>query len=349
MDLTLPGPARGRDDKSDWPGAGAAAEALAAIDLGTNNCRLLIARPAAGGFRVIEAFSRIVRLGEGVGHSLRLSQAAMDRTIAALGVCANRMRRRGVTRSRCVATEACRKAENGAAFLARVQAETGLNLDIIGSDEEARLALAGCAPLLDRSHRHALVFDIGGGSTELLWVALEGAEEPVLRGWISLPLGVVTLAERWGGTSFAADAYRQMVAAVQAMLVPFAESHDIGGALAAGGVQLLGTSGTVTTLAGVHLDLPRYDRSRVDGTWLGFDDVAAVSSRLLAMSYEDRARQPCVGRDRADLVVAGCAILEAIIGLCPAGRLRIADRGVREGVLLGLMRERPTSPAAPPS
>jgi exopolyphosphatase/guanosine-5'-triphosphate,3'-diphosphate pyrophosphatase len=309
-----------------------------AIDLGTNNCRLLIAKPTTDGFRVIDAFSRIVRLGEGLSASGELSEAAIRRSIAALRICADKIARRGVTRLRCVATEACRKAANGAEFIDRVQAATGLRLEIINTSEEARLALSGCTPLLDRSNRHALVFDIGGGSTEVLWTRL-GGQQPQITAWISVPEGVVTLAERWGGVDVTPESWAGMVQDVRCYLDRFDAAHRISATLEGGGVQLLGTSGTVTTVAGVHLDLPRYDRAKVDGIWLDLVDVQRVSRGLAEMSFEERMAHPCIGRERADLVVAGCAVLEAIGALWPVPRLRVADRGVREGVLERLMQE----------
>jgi exopolyphosphatase/guanosine-5'-triphosphate,3'-diphosphate pyrophosphatase len=319
--------------------AGRWAHTYAALDLGTNNCRLLVARPAAQGFRVIDAFSRITRLGEGVSLTGRLSDAAMTRTIDALRVCAGKIRRRGADRARCVATEACRMATNGTAFLERVKAETGLTLEIIAAREEARLAVAGCAPLLDPGCARGLIFDIGGGSTEVIWLDLADAAEPEVLAWTSLPVGVVTLAERHGGHSVTVEAYEAMIGEVRALLETFEATHSIARdiANAAADIQVLGTSGTVTTITAVHMDLPRYDRNQVDGSWMAFADVVAVSHRLRAMPYETRASHPCIGRERADLVVAGCAILEGIHRTWPAGCLRVADRGVREGLLSGLM------------
>lgn len=310
----------------------------AALDLGTNNCRLLVAKPTRDGFRVIDAFSRIVRLGEGLGATGLLSADAMARTISALKICAGKMRRRGVTLSRNVATQACRQAANCDEFLDRVQRDTGLALDIISSGEEARLAVDGCAPLLDPAARHALVFDIGGGSTELTWLRVAGGGATEVAAWISLPCGVVTLAERYGGIDVSADLYERMIGEVATVLRQFDADHGLGGVLSRDRVQMLGTSGTVTTLAGVHLGLPRYDRSRVDGLWLSFDHAFDVSERIRAMSYDARAANPCIGRERADLVVAGCAILAAICRTWPVGRLRVADRGVREGLLLAMMQ-----------
>lgn len=317
------------------PGQG---DIYAALDLGTNNCRMLVARPARRGFRVIDAFSRATRLGEGLAVTGALSDAAMLRTIDALKMCGEKMMRNGVTRARYVATEACRRATNCDSFLSMVARETGLAIEIISPQEEARLALAGCAPLLDRDMPHALVFDIGGGSTELIWVRTERGRPEQILGFASLPLGVVTLTEHRGADLGSAAGYRAVVADVARLLEPFDSRHGISAGIAAGGAQMLGTSGTVTTLGGIVLDLPRYDRQVVDGHVLEFSDIEAVSHRLAAMTHGQRVSHPCIGRERADLVVAGCAILEAICKTWPLGRLRVADRGVREGVLLSMMR-----------
>jgi len=312
----------------------------AAIDLGTNNCRMLVASPSAAGFKVIDCYSRITRLGEGLAASGRLSADAMTRTIETLRHCAFRMERSRVTRARLVATEACRRAANHRDFARRVTAETGLALDIIAAHEEASLALAGCAQLLNRQPR-ALVIDIGGGSTELVWVdnppdqrAPEGRR---IDGVLSLPLGVVTLAETRGAELADPDGFETVVAEVIRQLVPFEAQYQIGAALASGSLQMLGTSGTVTTLAALNLGLERYDRWLVDGSELDFAAIATISRRLLAMTQAERGRLSCIGPERADLVVAGCAILAAICRLWPVGRLRVADRGVREGVLQGLI------------
>lgn len=311
----------------------------AALDLGTNNCRLLMARPAGRGFRVIEAFSRITRLGEGLGASGRLSDQAIGRTIAALKICAQRLVRHGAGRVRAVATEACRQATNCEDFLARVDEETGILLEIIPAEEEARLALAGCASLLNRRFPQALVFDIGGGSTELISVSMSepDGEETVEAVW-SLPIGVVSLAERYGTELHHPAGYAARVDHVAALLKPFDADGRLSRAAAAGRLQLLGTSGTVTTLAGVHLNLGRYDRSLVDGLVMEFADIVSVTRRLTGASCADRAAHPCIGHERADLVVAGCAILDAICRLWPVGTLSVADRGVREGMLLSMMR-----------
>lgn len=334
------------------PGAAGAAT-YAALDLGTNNCRLLIARPApraaagAPPFVVIDAFSRIVRLGEGLGQTGALSPAAMARAIEAIKVCAGKLRRRNVTIARQVATEACRRASNCGEFLARVQDETGLAIETISPGEEAALALAGCAPLLDGSTPEALVFDIGGGSTELMWARLDGrGGEPELIDYLSLPYGVMNLAERADCDCLSRDAFEALIEQVRAKAEAFEARHDIRARIAAGQLQMLGTSGTVTTLAGIRMGLPSYDRARVDGCHLDFAELRAVTDHLLALDCKARALEPCIGPSRADLVLAGCAILEAICRTWPVGRLRVADRGVREGILLTLMRGSQSQPGA---
>ena len=314
------------------------APVFAALDLGTHNCRLLAASPVGEGFRVVDAFSRIVRLGEGLGLTGHLSEIAMARAIEALKICAGRLKKLGVARQRNVATEACRQANNCDAFIERVHAETGLDIEIISAAEEARLALDGCAPLLERDCEYAVVFDIGGGSTELMWLAIGDGREPRIEESVSLPYGVVTLAERYGGDRVTDADYREIVAKVMKRVAPFSERHRIPEHIAAGRVQMLGTSGTVTTLAAVHFDLPRYNRAAVDGAYLTFEEMQRLSRSLAAMGGAGRAAHPCIGPKRADLVVAGCAILEAICATWPVGRLRVADRGVREGILIGLIR-----------
>ena len=312
----------------------------AALDLGTNNCRLLIARPTADGFRVVDAFSRIIRLGEGVAASRRISDAAIARAVEALLVCRDKMRARGVMRARLIATEACRAAENGEAFRSRVAEQAGLELEIIDSATEARLAATGCTELFDPAASGVILFDIGGGSSELVRLGRPGAGRrgpptPDIIGWASLPVGVVTLAERYGGTVVSREIYDAMIEEVAAFVEKFAAAHrcDLGG------LHLLGTSGTVTTIAGVYLKLKRYDRRRVDGCWLSDDEISGVVDELMAMSFDERAANPCIGAERADLVLAGCAILDAIRRSFPCPRLRVADRGLREGMLVEMMRE----------
>ncbi len=330
--------ANGRPHRHFTPWFGAP---VAALDLGTNNCRLLVARPAGMGIRVVDAFSRIVRLGEGLTATGALSEEAVNRTIEALKICADKITLRRIASGRYVATEACRRAANCQEFLARVRTETGLEIEIISTAEEARLVVSGCAPLLNPRIPYALVFDIGGGSTEIVLVRLEGCGDrrrgrPRIIGSMSLPLGVVTLTDRFGG-DVSPSAYRTMVDEAAAALKPFERDYRIRRHIRTGRMQMLGSSGTVTTLAGIHLALPRYIRALVDGSSLTFDQIASVSAHLAGLDLAGRAASPCVGRERADLVLSGCAILDAICETWPVGRLRVADRGVREGILFDLI------------
>ncbi len=312
-------------------------QAYAAIDLGTNNCRLLIARPAEANFVVIDAFSRVVRLGEGLAQTGRLSQSAMDRAVGALKVCSEKLKRRHVHLARSVATEACRRASNGAAFIDRVRRETGIRLDVISAQEDARLAGLGCHILLEDGIGPAVIFDIGGGSTELVLIE-PGAPVPRILDWQSVPWGVVSLTETLGDEESSAEArigrYTEMRRLVADSFADFAKRVEV---FRTPDLRLLGTSGTVTTLASLHLDLPQYDRKAVDGLVVPSDSMRDIAARLSIMAPEQRRQLPCIGSERADLVVAGCAILEAILDIWPAPRLGVADRGIREGILRGLM------------
>ena len=351
-DAPIEAPSAGSDTAGKRPANGAATErseprqgsrqSYAAIDLGTNNCRLLIARPADANFVVIDAFSRVVRLGEGLAQTGRLSDEAMDRALGALRICADKLKRRNVRLARSVATEACRRASNGAAFIDRVRRETGIWLDVISAQEEARLAVLGCHILLEDGIGPAVIFDIGGGSTELVLIE-PGAPVPHILDWQSVPWGVVSLTETvWNEHGHAAEGdtgarlarYARMREIVSNSFAEFAERIA---PQATPDLRLLGTSGTVTTLASVHLDLPQYDRRAVDGLIVPSASMRDIAGRLSAMAPEERRGLPCIGSERADLVVAGCAILEAILDIWPADRLGVADRGIREGILRSLM------------
>lgn len=330
-----------RDQRADAAERGPAARrnAYAAIDLGTNNCRLLVAKPSADGFIVVDAFSRVVRLGEGLASTGRLSDPAMDRALAALAICADKLQRRNVMLARSVATEACRQASNGPQFIDRVRRETGIVLDIISAEEEARLAVLGCHILLEPGDGPALIFDIGGGSTELVLVDTEGPA-PAILDWLSIPWGVVSLTESEPHDAEDAGerlaAFARMRAKVDAAFAPFA--RRLAAMPSAGSdYRLLGTSGTVTTLASLHLQLPQYDRRLIDGLIVPAASMHAISQHLAALAPNNRAEIPCIGLDRCELVVGGCAILEAILAIWPAENVGVADRGIREGILRTLM------------
>lgn len=312
-------------------------ETYAAIDLGTNNCRLLIVEPLGNSFKVIDSFSRIVRLGEGLESSNRLSSDAMQRTIDALRVCATKIRRHRVRWMRCVATEACRRAENGQAFINQIEKSTRLRFEIIDGRDEAELAAIGCGALFDRHFPHAIVFDIGGGSTEITCLSLKKGRYE-LQDMISLPLGVVRLSEKYDGKNMSQEIYTQIRDEAEKTIRAFAEKQTFH-AYNLNDIQLIGTSGTVTTLAAIHKGLKKYNRNIVDGTVMKRGEVVAVIQSLMNMSHEERQNNNCIGKERADLVLSGCAVLEAIIRAWPLENLKIADRGIREGILLRLIRK----------
>ncbi|RYE11435.1 MAG: Ppx/GppA family phosphatase [Hyphomicrobiales bacterium] len=341
---TRRGGAERRKDNAQNPRPRGRGPVYAALDLGTNNCRLLIARPHDKSFRVLDGFTRIVRLGEGLSVTGRLSDAAMERTIEALKQCRNKLREHEPARMRLIATEACRAASNGEEFIARVKAEVGLDLEIVDRQTEASLAVTGCADLIEEESEGALMFDIGGGSSELAWLDFRGGRPrrqgrmaASIRSWQSLPVGVVSIAERFGGVDVTPETFEAMVAFVASHLSEFKGRGKLKQMIAEHPVHLIGTSGTVTTLAGLHLGLERYERQKVDGLWMGRSEVDATMKALLAMPFDRRVAHPCIGRDRADLVLPGCAIFEAIRREWPTERVRVADRGLREGILISLI------------
>jgi exopolyphosphatase / guanosine-5'-triphosphate,3'-diphosphate pyrophosphatase len=316
---------------------------LAVLDLGTNNCRLLIATPAPGAaqgagaasFRVVDSFSRIVRLGEGVNQSGLLSEAALGRTIAALKICSERIAKYNVKHVRAIATQAARLARNADVLVRRARDEAGLELAVISAEEEADLAAEGCAPLIGRKYKGALVFDIGGGSTEIIWLQ-KSAAGPEKKFAASVPLGVVSLAEAYGAASTSRAGFERMQADLHARFEGFA--HQMGEGFDVRKHHLLGTSGTVTTLAAIALKLPRYNRAKVDGSWHETAHMLRVVDRLVGQDAEALAKIGSIGAERADLMLPGCAIFAAICSLWPAPMLRVADRGLREGMLRQLSR-----------
>lgn len=311
----------------------------AAVDLGTNNCRMLIAKPTRAGFRVIDSFSRIVRLGEGLHATPMLSGAAIDRTVDALLLCSEKIAEKGASRVRCVATEACRIAENRSDFTERVATETGLSIETISPSEEARLSVRGCESLIRETARSAIILDIGGGSTEVVLADVRDGKLAAIRDWVSLPCGVVTFSERFSGEQGedVQSVYQAMVDAVRRIAEPFESLHDLTGLVKAGETQIIATSGTATTLAALHLGLRSYNRKRVDGAWIDRPSIFGLMQKLGAMTLAQRASLPCVGDSRADLIVAGCAILDGLCGPWPFRHLQVADRGLREGILLEMM------------
>ena len=310
----------------------------AAIDLGTNSCRLVIAEPTPSSFHVVETFSKITRLGEGIIKDNMLAKPAIRRTIAALKICRGVLEEYSpIVRMRFVATAACRRALNCAEFEKSVEKETGLPMEVISSKEEARLAVVGCMPLLNRMIKRALVFDIGGGSTEISLARITETGKTFIEGFVSLPYGVVTVSEAFPGKEMTNLAYNTIVERTQKILQEFEDKYQITEAIRNQEIQVIGTSGTVTVLGAVHLNLPRYNRAAVDGLALSGSEVSQVISKIKKMGYEGRCRHSCIGKQKADLTIAGCTIIEALSTFWPVSEITIADRGIREGMLLDMM------------
>lgn len=333
------------------------ADLYAALDLGTNSCRMLIAQPKGSQFHVVDSFSKSVQLGSGLEASGRLSRASISRTVQAMRICRSKLDRHNVRSMRLVATEACRRAKNAKDLIRRVRHEAGLQLDIIQPEEEARLAVVSCAPLVSTKTEQLLVVDIGGGSTELVWIDLSKvprADRPraIMRlhlgfqaqdslfpaakvvDWISVPLGVATLKDQFNDVEDDAARFALMSWHFEENLSEFSpyESEQ-----ARDGFQIIGTSGTVTTVAASHLGLKRYDRNKVDGLRMTSDQIDTVIKDYLSLGPEGRRKDPRIGRDRQALIMSGSAILQALMRVWPTDRLSVADRGLREGLLYAQM------------
>ncbi|MEJ6608185.1 MAG: Ppx/GppA phosphatase family protein [Paracoccaceae bacterium] len=340
-------------------------ELYAALDLGTNSCRMLIAHPVGSEFQVFDSFSKSVQLGQGLESSGLLSNASMKRTIQALRICQQKLQRYKVRNMRLVATEACRRASNSQQFIATVQQQTGLRLEIIQPEEEARLAVISCAPLVSAKTQQLMVVDIGGGSTELVWIDLSevprrqrgraimrlhagfkqsgtrslsasGVDIPAAKvvDWISVPLGVATLRDQFRDVRDDSARFALMSWFFEehlAEFTPYKSEH------AKEGFQIIGTSGTVTTVAASHLGLKRYDRAKVDGLRMTSDQIDKVIRTYLDLGPVGRRRDPRIGMDRQVLIMSGAAILQALLRCWPTDRLSVADRGLREGLLYAQM------------
>lgn len=333
-------------------------ELFAALDLGTNSCRMLIATPEAGHFRVVDAFAKSVRLGSGLERTGHLSRGSISRTLSALEICAEKLRRYQVGTMRLVATEACRRARNGNHFLAMVARETGLSLEVIRPEEEARLAVISCAPLVSAEASQVLVFDIGGGSTELVWIDLaevppEARAQAILNlqvtgggnppggarivDFISVPLGVATLHDRYADVEDDSARFALMSWFFEEQITGFKPYFQALSETDAASFQMIGTSGTVTTVGAAHLGLKRYDRRKVDGMHLTSRAIDEVISRFLRLGPEGRRNDIGLGRDRSELIMSGAAILQTLLRIWPTESMRVADRGLREGMLFAMM------------
>ena len=320
-----------------------------AIDLGTNNCRLLVARSMPDGFKVVDSFSKVVRLGKGLASTGRLSDESMDMAVDAIGVCAAKMKRKSVTRWRCIATQACRAADNGDEFLARVKKETGLTFETISPRVEARLSVMGVLNIIDMNKDVALVIDIGGGSTELSWVDVRKMRDdktptrlhrPPISAWVSLPVGVVNLSEMYPEDhDDRAGWYAKMKAHVLDEIQKQNRDKQFTNTFKDGNGHMVGTSGTVTSLASVMMGLPHYQRDKIDGIWVDGPAIIETAKGLAHMPLSQRQLEPCIGEDRATMITAGCAILDVVYDLWPSQKIRVADRGLREGMLMGLMNK----------
>lgn len=314
-------------------------QTFAAIDLGTNSCRLLVGR-YDGVLKIVDSYSKVVRLGENLGQTNLLCEEAIERSLKTLKICVEKVKNNDVTHIRAVATEACRRAMNTSILLDRAKNDLDLTIEVISNEEEALLALTGCSGAFQGNIPYGIVFDIGGGSTEIMWVAIkEGIPNFDVMDWISLPFGVVTLSDAYGAYSTSPRIYDQIRKKIKEKLIPFSEKNKIQNYIHARQVQMVGTSGTGTTLAAIHLKLQRYDRYLIDGIYLRGSEIRSITQSILHMTPKQRNSHPCIGVGRSDLAITGAAILEGICDTWTLPWIRVADRGVREGILMSLIHK----------
>ena len=303
--------------------------ALATVDLGTNTVRLLVVEPAGATWRTLAQTQRVTRLGEGQGATGRLAPEPMRRTAAAVAEFSRAARALGADRVRIVATSAVREAVNREEFVAHLERESGERVEVVSGEEEARLTLKGVASGLPLLGGAFVLFDIGGGSTEFV-LARDGAPAAA----VSLRLGVVTLQEEWGEPGPVRwDRFARLREHVERRLAVEVPA-TIAGAAAA---ELVGTAGTVTTLAALDLGLRAYDPAAVHGHRLDRAAVERQLARLGALDVEARALLPCLEPGRADVIIPGIAICLAAMARLGRDSVVVSDRGLREGILCELL------------
>lgn len=305
---------------------------LAAVDLGTNTVRLLVVEAEGREWRPLHQSQRVTRLGEGQAETGRLLEAPMQRTVDTVSEFIAAARGLGASEIRVVATSAVREAPNRAELLALLRAATGLDASVVSGEEEARLTLQGVAAGLPQLGGSFVLFDIGGGSTELVL-----GEDGRLGAVVSLQLGVVRLAERYGDAGPVDWArFALMRGEIDGRLAREIPARII----EARAPALVGTAGTVTTLAALDLGLPAYDASRVQGHTLARGAVERLLNRLGALAVAERARLPCLEPGRADVIIPGIAICLAVMDRLGYGSLVVSDRGLREGILCEILSAR---------
>lgn len=298
----------------------------ATIDLGSNTVRLLVADvEGPGRWRVVAEHQTVTRLGEGLAATGALGEVPMARTLAVVRDYVARGAALGATETRIVATSAVREAANGSVFAAAVERATGWRVRVVSGEDEARLTLLGVRHGVGPLAGPVVVFDIGGGSTE--YILADGEQ---VRATASLRLGVVPLAERY---PFPERVDRSRYAALLREVMRQLARELPAEILSARPAHLVGTAGTVTTLAALDLGLPRYDAGRVQGHRLSRAAIERLGARLGSLTVGERAALPCLEPGRADLIVPGVAIVMATLDCLGVDGLTVSDSGLREGIL----------------
>lgn len=311
---------------------------FAAIDLGSRNCRTIVGcQSKAGAFEYIETYSKSVSLADGVAASKKLSRKSMDRTIEALAFCSKVLSRYAGLTYLAVATDAMRRAENASVFIKRVKRELGLIISIITPQEEAYYAALGCIEVLSLETEIFVVFDIGGGSSEIALCRQKSDKDIELIDSLSIPYGVINLLESKDHLTF--SGYSNLVQKISDLsrdfLNQYATTLDF-----VNNFQCIGTSGTTTTVAALNMNLRFYDREKINDSILQFSEILKTVHYVQSLSEDERKLHPYISQSNEDLVLGGLTILEGIVRGLPASTITVTDRGVRDGVVYALTHDK---------
>lgn len=307
---------------------------FASIDLGTNTVRLLVVTGNSKGFTTLHSNQLITRLGEGLSHSGILKDIAMERTIKAVLDFKREASKYSPFAIWVAATSAVREAKNRNEFIEKIREVTGLELEVIPWEEEARRTLLGVFSGLDGNIKKAIVFDIGGGSTEYILTVDKRLVKSV-----GTALGVVHLSEKYIRKDPVDDGELIILESVITNKIRNVKSqlHDV--LCTMHDVRLIGTAGTVTTIAALDLNLHPYDPAKVNGYVLNIENVKEILKKLKNMTLEERRNIPALESGREDLIIPGAVIVIKTMEIFGFNEMIVSDYGLREGIILAKMSE----------
>ena len=296
---------------------------FAAIDLGSTNCRLVIVDIIEDKYKIICSFSEILNLGRNLSFSNEFNDEIIEKTIEIFKIISQKLKYYNVLSYRCVATEACRQSINSDELVKRIHERTNIEIEIIPSKEEARLCLKSCLNHNVNLNDFNLVFDIGGGSTEI--IIFDSIYSNKDFDFLSIPIGVINFSEKV--SLFKTE---KVLGQLEKQMMFFSKKKKIHNEP----ISIIGSCGTVTTLCAIHLKLNYYQKSLVDNTLLEIEDLKQTCNFVKRLSSEEKEKHPCIGPQRINLLDNGILILEKILESWPVKRILVSDRGLREGIIL---------------